>query len=978
MERETRLIIHHGALYHNHSAHVSTNPDDEMLEYDVFDEDQEGGDEDEAMTPTYYSFDEASESGTATPNSTSMEPVRQHETARNDASLQDDDMEQEHIALPSGSSTHSIPSRPSDSREHPSKKNRYESTSVAPGFERGTTKYRSGQTLTANKQLMSTLQVTRQQHERDLALARTAAFEEVKAEYGRYVSGMEEAARQKEQAYQEEWRRITASIAENAEVVEAERQRASKLALAVQEKDRAVEEMRLKARDNELELRAHLLAIEKDNEALRLSQAKVQRETAAQFELLKQNLRQEADTTSARTRAEVAEAALLQKELEIATARQREEEMKATIESMKRAQEEFRRSQELAQQEMLAKFEQIKADKDREVAIALQQKKRMKTSPNSTAASNGQPADDCLPTTSNSTHSTDIQPMDEDSPGLNIPVRPSTPTGTTRPMEEDRRDHVPLTFTPHQNTAEGTTNPTAEASTPVRKSVNERIKAKRGKATHTKHANPTTPASTVSKEKVVDPVASDEKAADPVPSTGEPMDEDRPGPIPPGGKDLMERIKAKKQALHKKTIPVLKRALAIEDEETNTGGGGPAADADADADSEHDSDSELEDNDGQAGASRKPKGKGTGKGKSKGKDADTGKADSTDKLTNLEALIVGAVQQAMANLAPNLGMTTTSSSPEKKSRQSLINAAVIAEAKRHSKDAKNGISEVINSVIQGAFDLESNDDWYVHVPPTVDQVALFNKTAKGGPNPNDLRVDMKGTISSDWNVAVIQILLALVVDEMKDEDLSWLPKCSDEFLRSRIRKRIENGRAFYQKTKAKIAEDGTAETEQEIEDRLIAEKAAADAKARAHARRKAGGSPEDIALWKWLALLLEKLGKDGMSSEESEVEEGSARGVYYVKKLPWRRSDTTKHVRFIDKQREIANGLYSRRGNAPVPRIINHTNKGGVSRRPAPPGRPRAIYEEEWLQKQHSADVAKLDISDEIFPWREYYSVGMA
>lgn len=139
-----------------------------------------------------------------------------------------------------------------------------------------------------------------------------------------------------------------------------------------------------------------------------------------------------------------------------------------------------------------------------------------------------------------------------------------------------------------------------------------------------------------------------------------------------------------------------------------------------------------------------------------------------------------------------------------------------------------------------------------------------------------------------------------------------------------------------------------------------------------------GGSPEDIALWKWLALLLEKLGKDGMSSEESEVEEGSARAVYYVKKLPWRRSDTTKHVRFIDKQRVIANGLYSRRGNAPVPRIINNSIKGGVSRRPAPPGRPRAIYEAEWLQQQHSADVAKLDISDEIFPWREYYSVGMA
>lgn len=89
----------------------------------------------------------------------------------------------------------------------------------------------------------------------------------------------------------------------------------------------------------------------------------------------------EADADSERKRAEVAEAALLQKELEVAGARQREEEMKQIIESMKvqsfplflslqgvsesgmsmqRTQEEFRRSQALAQQEMLAKFEQIK------------------------------------------------------------------------------------------------------------------------------------------------------------------------------------------------------------------------------------------------------------------------------------------------------------------------------------------------------------------------------------------------------------------------------------------------------------------------------------------------------------------------------------------------------------------------------------------------------------------------------------------
>lgn len=43
----------------------------------------------------------------------------------------------------------------------------------------------------------------------------------------------------------------------------------------------------------------------------------------------------EADALAERNRAEVAEAALLQKDLEIAAAREREERMKETIESLK-------------------------------------------------------------------------------------------------------------------------------------------------------------------------------------------------------------------------------------------------------------------------------------------------------------------------------------------------------------------------------------------------------------------------------------------------------------------------------------------------------------------------------------------------------------------------------------------------------------------------------------------------------------------
>ena len=144
---------------------------------------------------------------------------------------------------------------------------------------------------------------------------------------------------------------------------------------------------------------------------------------------------------------------------------------------------------------------------------------------------------------------------------------------------------------------------------------------------------------------------------------------------------------------------------------------------------------------------------------------------------------------------------------------------------------------MICAVIQGVFDLESNDDWYMHEPPSAKTISQFNDSGGPGPDPEDLRVDMKGSISSKWNVAVLQILLALVIHELKDEDSAWLPPVTDDFLRLRIRKRIENGRAFWHKTQPNVAEDGTVETSEEIEDRLVRDKAAANAKARAHARR---------------------------------------------------------------------------------------------------------------------------------------------
>ncbi len=124
----------------------------------------------------------------------------------------------------------------------------------------------------------------------------------------------------------------------------------------------------------------------------------------------------------------------------------------------------------------------------------------------------------------------------------------------------------------------------------------------------------------------------------------------------------------------------------------------------------------------------------------------------------------------------------------------------------------------------------------MHEPPPATQIRDFNESGVGCPDPDDLRIDMRGTISSKWNKAVIQILLALITAELKKES-NWLPECSDAFLKDKIQKVIERGRALWQQTQTKVAEDGTVETLAQVEDRIIREKAASDARSRAYARR---------------------------------------------------------------------------------------------------------------------------------------------
>jgi hypothetical protein len=133
---------------------------------------------------------------------------------------------------------------------------------------------------------------------------------------------------------------------------------------------------------------------------------------------------------------------------------------------------------------------------------------------------------------------------------------------------------------------------------------------------------------------------------------------------------------------------------------------------------------------------------------------------------------------------------------------------------------------------------------------------------------------------------------------------------------------------------------------------------------------KKENNAEDIAVWEWLLGLLDWLGDDGMSSEESETDMQTGLEVYHTKKMPWRR-DVRREMGMIDGQRMKDKQVFSKRGAKPVVRIQNGTK--GDTRRPAPAGLPKSFYQKEWLKAQSSADRRRLNISGEKIQWMMFY-----
>ena len=109
-------------------------------------------------------------------------------------------------------------------------------------------------------------------------------------------------------------------------------------------------------------------------------------------------------------------------------------------------------------------------------------------------------------------------------------------------------------------------------------------------------------------------------------------------------------------------------------------------------------------------------------------------------------------------------------------------------------------------------------------------------------------------------------------------------------------------------------------------------------------KMKKHGSPSDLKAWKWICSLVETLGKDGMSSDESDADVHGP--VFVAKGMPWRRG-CESFMDILDEER-ITGGLFKKSGHRPERRVRRVDAKD--SDRKVPKGLPAELYKTQWVE----------------------------
>ncbi|EIN10108.1 hypothetical protein PUNSTDRAFT_44262 [Punctularia strigosozonata HHB-11173 SS5] len=275
-----------------------------------------------------------------------------------------------------------------------------------------------------------------------------------------------------------------------------------------------------------------------------------------------------------------------------------------------------------------------------------------------------------------------------------------------------------------------------------------------------------------------------------------------------------------------------------------------------------------------------------------------------------------------------------------------------------------------------------------------DIVAAFNAGGDVRPDPKHPRFTLISPSDNLWNRYIISMLAQKMLQQQDEEGFVtyinkkfvripratfayWEDLCWDQWTRIR---------GFWVEARPRVVTDlgtGSARLEQhdEITARIVHKEATSDRSSRMAARRhrlllrrervcqimvQEAQTSIDQKFWATAQEVLELLGEEGMSSDETNDEAGII--TYRAHAQEWRR-DLDRMMQKIDVARD---GAFTRRGVRPSPRIRTGRDialgaHGGTLRsiRKPPHSLPRELYDADWLAtrtQQYNAHLAIKDV----------------
>ncbi|KAJ7052866.1 hypothetical protein C8F01DRAFT_1169156 [Mycena amicta] len=303
----------------------------------------------------------------------------------------------------------------------------------------------------------------------------------------------------------------------------------------------------------------------------------------------------------------------------------------------------------------------------------------------------------------------------------------------------------------------------------------------------------------------------------------------------------------------------------------------------------------------------------------------------------------------------------------------------------NNSELKNYLNDILRRATYQSFQVTRAVDFQTHTPADSANVSACEE-GLAEPAANVFQWDFgPNYLRSEWNSLMVAkvVDLALQLDQDGEERIA-ASDVDREHLENVMLDKLEKYRAEWkaaqprfdhQRMHLETSEEGRDRAAHTLEQHQLAARSTSS-KHRKYTTRQSTieltiniktnvRKADDLETWERLLEILERLGEQGMSSEEEdELEVNDAKIlVYKVKICVWREPSISDYWRLVDAQTALFKKNH--RGPLPAPRIRGMDAQSGIA--PAPCGLPKVLYSQEWLKRQTPAYLRMLDVSKEAF-----------